>query len=52
MEVIKMGYRSWYIVDEKYLYDLFRYIEHNPIEAKIANKIGEYPFTLPSLSPP
>jgi REP element-mobilizing transposase RayT len=39
-------YKSWYIVDKKYLYDLFRYIEHNPIEAKIANKIGEYPFTL------
>jgi len=39
-------YKSWYIVDEKYLYELFRYIEHNPIEAKIANKIGKYPFTL------
>jgi len=39
-------YKSWYIVKEQYLYDLFRYIEHNPIEAKMANKIGEYPFTL------
>jgi len=39
-------YKSWYIVNKKYLYDLFRYIEHNPIEAKITNKIGEYRFTL------
>jgi hypothetical protein len=39
-------YKSWYIVKEQYLYDLFRYIEHNPIEAKITQKIGEYPFTL------
>ena len=39
-------YKSWYIVEEQYLYDLFRYIEHNPIEAKMSNKVGEYPFTL------
>ena len=39
-------YSSWYITSEQYLYDLFRYIEHNPIEAKMTNKIGEYPFTL------
>ena len=39
-------YKSWYIVKEEYLYDLYRYIEHNPIEAKITQKIGEYPFTL------
>jgi REP element-mobilizing transposase RayT len=39
-------YSSWYITDEKYLYDLFRYIEHNPIEANMSKKIGEYPFTL------
>ncbi len=39
-------YKSWYIVEEKYLYELFRYIEHNPIEAKMTNRIGEYPFTL------
>jgi len=50
-------YKSWYIVDETYLYTLFRYIEHNPIEAKMVQKIGEYPFTLlatlldPSRSP-
>jgi putative transposase len=39
-------YKSWYIVEEKYLYDVYRYIEHNPIEAKMSKKIGEYPFTL------
>ena len=39
-------YKSWYIINEQYLYDLFRYIEHNPIEAKITQKVGEYPFTL------
>jgi len=39
-------YKSWYIVKEEYLYELYRYIEHNPIEAKISKKIGEYPFTL------
>jgi len=39
-------YSSKYIIDEQYLYDLFRYIEHNPIDAKLSQKIGEYPFTL------
>lgn len=39
-------YNSWYIVDESYLYYLFRYIEHNPIEAKMSQAIGEYPYTL------
>jgi len=39
-------YKSYYIIQEEYLYDLFRYIEHNPIEAKITNRVGEYPFTL------
>ncbi len=39
-------YSSWYIVDERYLYDLFRYIEQNPIEAKMTDRIGKYAFTL------
>ena len=39
-------YKSWYIIQEEYLYTLFRYIEHNPIEAKITHMVGEYPFTL------
>ena len=39
-------YKSWYIINEAYLYTLFRYIEHNPIKAKMSQNIGEYPFTL------
>jgi REP element-mobilizing transposase RayT len=39
-------YSSWYILNEEYLYSLFRYIEHNPIKAKRAQAIGEYPYTL------
>jgi REP element-mobilizing transposase RayT len=39
-------YRSWYVVNETYLYMLFRYIEHNPIQAKLSREIGTYPFTL------
>ena len=39
-------YKSWYIVTDEYLYGLFRYIEQNPIKAKMSQKIGEYPFTL------
>ena len=39
-------YRSWYIVNDEYIYGLFRYIEQNPIKAKMSQKIGEYPFTL------
>jgi REP element-mobilizing transposase RayT len=39
-------YKSWYIINEEYFYMLFRYIEHNPLKAKMTQKIGEYPFTL------
>jgi len=39
-------YTSRYIVSEAYLYTLIRYIEHNPIEAKMTDKVGEYPYTL------
>jgi len=39
-------YRSWYIFQQAYLYSLFRYIEHNPIKAKMSKTIGEYPYTL------
>ena len=39
-------YKSWYIINEAYLYTLFRYIEHNPLKTKRIQKIGEYPFTL------
>ncbi len=39
-------YKSYYIVDEPYLYELFRYIEHNPLKAKMYKKVGDYPYTL------
>ncbi len=39
-------YTSRYIVSEAYLYTLIRYIEHNPIEAKMTDQVGEYPYTL------
>ena len=39
-------YKSKYIVFENYLYNLIQYIEFNPIEANITNKIGDYKFTL------
>jgi len=39
-------YKSWHIIDEKHLYTLFRYIEHQPIRAKKTKHIGGYPFTL------
>ncbi len=39
-------YKSWYVFDEDYLYKLFRYIEHNPIKAKITQDVGEFEFTL------
>jgi len=39
-------YKSWYIINEQYLYMLFRYIEHNPVKAKMTQTVGEYPFTL------
>ena len=37
---------SRYITSEEYYYILIRSIEQNPIEAKIVDKIGEYPYTL------
>jgi hypothetical protein len=39
-------YKSWYIINEEYLYTLFRYIEHNPLKANMCTSVGEYTFTL------
>jgi REP element-mobilizing transposase RayT len=39
-------YKSWYVYDEHYLFTLFKYIEYNPITAKITQKVGSYPYTL------
>ncbi|MDF1876211.1 transposase [Sulfurimonas sp. SAG-AH-194-L11] len=39
-------YKSKYITSEDYLYTLIKYIEHNPLEAKLADKVTHYPYTL------
>ena len=39
-------YKSWYVFDENYLFTLFKYIESNPVKAKMTQKIGEYKYTL------
>ena len=39
-------YKSYYILNESYLFTLYKYIEQNPIEAKMSEHIGEYEFTL------
>ncbi len=37
-------YKSWYVMDEKYLFTLFRYIESNPLKANMTKSIGEYKY--------
>jgi REP element-mobilizing transposase RayT len=37
---------SRYIMNENYYYTLIRYIEQNPIEAGLVERVGEYPYTL------
>ncbi len=37
-------FKSFIVTDEAYLYTLIRYIEQNPVEAKIVRKCGEYPY--------
>jgi len=37
---------SRYLTSDAYYYTLIRYIEQNPIEAKLASQVGEYPYTL------
>ncbi len=39
-------FKSWFIYDTNYLSTLVRYIEFNPIKAKITKKIGEYPYAM------
>lgn len=40
---------SRYINSEAYYYTLIRYIEQNPMEAGLATRVGEYPYTLVAL---
>lgn len=37
-------FKSWYVVNETYLYILMRYIEQNPLKAKMVDKIEHYPY--------
>jgi len=39
-------FKSWYVYDEAYLFTLFKYLEYNPIKAKITKKVGEFKYTL------
>jgi REP element-mobilizing transposase RayT len=38
-------FKSWYVTDEAYLYTLMRYIEHNPLKAKIVKDLDTYPYS-------
>ena len=42
-------FKSKYITSENYLYTLVRYIENNPLEAMLSEKITAYPYTLAHL---
>lgn len=37
-------FKSWYVLDQSYLLTLFKYIESNPIKAKMSERIGAYPY--------
>jgi REP element-mobilizing transposase RayT/predicted transcriptional regulator len=38
-------FKSWYVTDEAYLYTLVHYIHNNPLKAKIAKNLKEYPYS-------
>lgn len=38
-------FKSWYVLNENYLYILYKYIESNPVSAKMTNKIGKYKYS-------
>ena len=42
-------FKSWFVHDENYLGSLTRYIEQNPIKAKITQEIGEYKWSASTL---
>jgi len=37
-------FKSWYVTDAGYLYILMRYIEQNPVSAKIVKSMEDYPY--------
>ena len=38
-------FKSWFVTDEAYLYTLIKYIEYNPLKAKIVKSLSEYPYS-------
>jgi REP element-mobilizing transposase RayT len=38
-------FKSWYVTDEAYLYTLMRYVEQNPLKAKMVKRLEEYPYS-------
>lgn len=38
-------FKSWFVTDEAYLYTLIKYIEFNPLKAKMVERVGEYPYS-------
>ena len=38
-------FKSWFVLNENYLYILYKYIESNPVSAKMTNKIGKYKYS-------
>ena len=39
-------FKSWYVFDDNYLFVLFKYLEFNPLVARVSKKVGEYDYTL------
>ena len=35
-------FKSWFVTDEAYLYTLIKYIEYNPLKAKMIKTLDEY----------
>jgi len=38
-------FKSWYVTSESYLFTLIRYIEYNPIKAKIVKSLKDYKYS-------
>ena len=41
-------YKSFFVYDENYLSSVIRYIEYNPIKAKLTQHIGQFPWAMSS----
>ncbi len=38
-------FKSWFVTDDAYLYTLIKYIEFNPLKAKMVKKLNDYPYS-------